>query len=126
MYDPSRATQVVTGFLDALTADAGFRLSFVVDADPDPLNPCLQVTFDGPDSALLTQGWGELLDAMQHLAQQAVDRTPATHTHVRFALSDTRDAQATNSTLPMPPFSAATCASAASANGSIRSMGILS
>ena len=86
-HDHASAATTVSHFLDTLTAEAGFRLSFVIA--PDPVGTGLKVTFDGQDTPLLTEGWGELLDALQHVTVQALHLAPGEQMPLCFAVRET-------------------------------------
>ena len=77
MEDLAQAAETIASFMRLLTTTGGFRLRFRITAGAGAVDPDgferrdIYVECKGPDAGLLTDNEGELLRALEHIADDA-------------------------------------------------------
>lgn len=99
MNDVAQAAQTIANFLQTFTMNSGLRLRYRVklrgakpaggeSAEPsertDESPRSLYVEFSGPDTAVLTGHYGEVLNALEHIATKILRLEPEEHDLVSF------------------------------------------
>lgn len=99
MEDVAQAAQTIAKFLQTFTLNSGLRLRYRVklrgakqgSADSDESSErtdegarSLYVEFSGPDTSVLTGHYGEVLNALEHIATKILRLEPEEHDAVSF------------------------------------------
>ncbi len=93
-FDRERASEQVRRFVDLAIRDMGLELQYEISAPAQSgaaaEEPALEISFHGPDEALLLANHAELLLALEHIAHRWLRLDPRLHDQVRFDCGDYR------------------------------------
>ena len=90
MNDLAEAAKKIAAFIQTLTTIGGMRLRYKITAGAGAADPYglerreIYVELSGPDAPLLTERYGEVLRALEHIAAKILRLEPEDHDRISF------------------------------------------